>query len=79
VRPATLQITAWPVIARGEDWKTGICRDLGWSEDTSATWRTILAKVTSYADLEPSLLGRVEELIDFVTFQELPATHSPHH
>ena len=67
VRPATLQITAWPIIARGEDWKTGICRDLGWNEDTSATWRTILAKVTSYADLEPSLLGRVEELIDFVT------------
>jgi hypothetical protein len=23
--------------------------------------------VNSYADLEPSLLGRVEELIDFVT------------
>jgi hypothetical protein len=23
--------------------------------------------VTSYADLEPELLGRVEELIDFVT------------
>ncbi len=67
VRPATLQITAWPVIARGEDWKTGICRALDWNEDTSATWRSILAKVTSYADLEPSLLGRVEELIDFVT------------
>ncbi len=67
VRPATLQINDWPVIARGEDWKTGICRSLGWDQDTSATWRTILAKVTSYADLEPSLLGRVEELIDFVT------------
>ena len=67
VRPATLRINAWPVIARGGDWKTGICRDLGWNEDTSSTWRSILAKVTSYADLEPSLLGRVEELIDFVT------------
>jgi hypothetical protein len=67
VRPATLKITAWPVIPRGEDWKTGICRELGWNQDTSATWRTILGNVTSYADLEPSLLGRVEELIDFVT------------
>jgi hypothetical protein len=26
-----------------------------------------LACVTSYGDLEPALLGRVEELIDFVT------------
>jgi len=26
--------------------------------------------VTSYADLEPELLGRVEELIDFVTTPE---------
>jgi len=27
----------------------------------------ILGAVRTYADLEPSLLGRVEELIDFVT------------
>ena len=27
----------------------------------------ILATVCSYKDLEPSLLGRMEELIDFVT------------
>jgi len=67
VRPATLKITQWPIIPRGEDWKTGICRDLGWSQDTSATWRSILSRVTSYADLESTLLGRVEELIDFVT------------
>ena len=67
VRPSTLSIQAWPVIPQGQDWKTGICRDLGWNEDTSATWRSILSKVTNYADLEPSLLGRVEELIDFVT------------
>jgi hypothetical protein len=26
-----------------------------------------LSKVSSYNDLEPALLGRVEELIDFVT------------
>ena len=30
-------------------------------------WRRILGAVDSYADLEPELLGRVEELIDFVT------------
>ena len=27
----------------------------------------ILARVTRFTDLEPELLGRVEELIDFVT------------
>ena len=31
------------------------------------SWRRILRAVNSYADLEPELLGRVEELIDFVT------------
>ncbi len=30
-------------------------------------WRRILSRVQSYADLEPAFLGRVEELIDFVT------------
>ena len=36
-------------------------------QDVAAAWRRILRAVTSYADLEPELLGRVEELIDFVT------------
>ena len=30
----------------------------------------ILTRVRSYRDLEPELLGRVEELIDFVTVGE---------
>jgi hypothetical protein len=40
---------------------------LGWPPDTAAAWRKILGQVRSYADLEPVFLGRVEELIDFVT------------
>jgi hypothetical protein len=32
-----------------------------------AAWQRIRRAVRSYADLEPELLGRVEELIDFVT------------
>jgi hypothetical protein len=44
-----------------------VCRSLGWPENTGAVWQAILAKVGSYKDLEPELLGRVEELIDFVT------------
>jgi hypothetical protein len=33
----------------------------------AAAWQRILRSVSSYADLEPELLGRVEALIDFVT------------
>ena len=47
---------------------------IGWAhetqQDVAAAWRRILRAVTSYADLEPELLGRVEELIDFVTAPE---------
>ena len=67
VKPSSLGIPAWPDIPRGQDWKTGVCRALGWPENTGVAWQHILSRVTSYKDLEPSLLGRVEELIDFVT------------
>ncbi len=40
---------------------------LGWPDDTPAAWQRILRSVTSFTDLEPEFLGRVEELIDFVT------------
>ncbi|MDO5617695.1 DUF3097 domain-containing protein [Kocuria sp.] len=71
VKPSVLGIAAWPQVPRGTDWKTGICRGLGWpsasAEDTGKAWSHILSRVETYADLEPQLLGRVEELIDFVT------------
>ncbi len=67
VRPAALGIAAWPEVPRGRPWKDGVCAGLGWPVDPPAAWRRILGAVTGYADLEPSLLARVEELIDFVT------------
>jgi hypothetical protein len=67
VKPASLGIAAWPAVARGTPWKEGVLRALGWDGDTAAGWRRILGAANSYADLEPALLGRVEELIDFVT------------
>jgi hypothetical protein len=67
VKPASVGIPAWPDVPRGQDWKTGVCRALGWPENTGAAWQRILSSVRSYRDLEPELLGRVEELIDFVT------------
>ncbi|MEU9010820.1 DUF3097 domain-containing protein [Streptomyces sp. NPDC048479] len=67
VKPSSVGIRAWPSVPRGQDWKTGVCRALGWPENTGAAWQRILSGVRSYKDLEPELLGRVEELIDFVT------------
>ncbi|MFG3303868.1 DUF3097 domain-containing protein [Streptomyces wuyuanensis] len=67
VKPSSLGIPAWPSVPRGQDWKTGVCRALGWPTNTGAAWQQILSRVNSYKDLEPALLGRVEELIDFVT------------
>ncbi|MEU7316223.1 DUF3097 domain-containing protein [Streptomyces sp. NPDC007083] len=67
VKPASAGIRAWPRVPHGQDWKTGVCRALGWPEHTGAAWQRLLGRVRSYKDLEPALLGRVEELIDFVT------------
>ncbi len=71
VKPDRLGMDSWPVIPRGTSWKHGICAHLGWPHDTQTdlalAWRRILGAVGSWTDLEPELLGRVEELIDFVT------------
>lgn len=71
VRPASVGISAWPDVPRGVDWKTGTCLALGWphesAADRAAAWRLIRGSVRGYADLDPALLGRVEQLIDFVT------------
>jgi hypothetical protein len=65
VKPAVAGIPAWPVVPRGEDWKTGVCARLG--VDPATMWPRLLASVRSYADLQPALVGAVERLIDFVT------------
>jgi hypothetical protein len=71
VKPARLGISAWPVIPKGTDWKRGVCRALGWPHaqqaDTAKAWQRIRGRVRDWNDLEPALIGRVEELIDFVT------------
>ncbi|GAA3034535.1 DUF3097 domain-containing protein [Streptosporangium longisporum] len=67
VRPQVLRIPAWPSVPRGVPWKEGVVAALGWNVETGEAWRRILGSVTTYADLEPDLLGPVEELIDFVT------------
>jgi len=67
VRPRTAGIAAWPEIPRGRPWKEGVIAALGQSVTPGEFWRTLLARVTTFADLDPTLVGAVEELIDFVT------------
>jgi hypothetical protein len=67
VRPSAVGIRAWPDVPRGKPWKEGVLRAIGWPPEVPAAWQRILRSVSSYADLEPELLGRVEALIDFVT------------
>ena len=67
VRPSAVGIAAWPDVPPGQPWKEGVLRAIGWPPEVPSAWQRILRSVTSYADLEPELLGRVEELIDFVT------------
>ena len=67
VKPALVGIDRWPDVPRGTPWKEGVLAAIGWPADAAAAWRRILHRIQSYADLEPEFLGRVEELIDFVT------------
>lgn len=67
VRPSAVGIAAWPVVPKGLPWKEGVVEALGWRCDTGEAWRRILGSVGDYRDLEAALVGRVEELIDFVT------------
>jgi hypothetical protein len=71
VKPDRVGREEWPVIPRGTEWKHGICEAFGWPHaeqaDIARAWQRILGQVRGYGDLEPALLARVEELIDFVT------------
>ncbi len=71
VKPGRLGLQQWPTVPRTVEWKHGICEALGWPHedqaDIAAAWQRILGRVATYADLEPQLLGPVEQLIDFVT------------
>ena len=71
VKPGRLGLREWPTVPRNVEWKHGICRALGWPHrgqaDIAAAWQRIRGRVRDWTDLEPELIGRVEELIDFVT------------
>jgi hypothetical protein len=71
VKPERVGLKAWPSVPRNVEWKHGICAALGWPHrdqaDIARAWQRIRSSVRDWTDLEPALIGRVEELIDFVT------------
>jgi hypothetical protein len=75
VRPAVVGIEAWPQVPHGEDYKTGVARRLG-IDDPRELWRRIRAGVTTWNDLDRTLIGAVERLIDFVTEEQDPGDGS---
>lgn len=71
VKPKVVGLREWPAVPRSMEFKDGLLQALGMPYGTTAArakgWKHILGKVRHYADLEPSFLGRMEQLIDFVT------------
>ncbi|MGI9123530.1 MAG: DUF3097 domain-containing protein [Mycobacterium sp.] len=71
VKPQRLGLDAWPQVPRQVEWKRGVCQALGLPHngqaDIARAWRHIRSRVRDWNDLEPALISRVEELIDFVT------------
>ncbi len=71
VKPQRLGLKAWPSVPRHIEWKHGVCEALGWPHadqaDIARAWQRIRSTVRDWNDLEPALISRVEELIDFVT------------
>jgi hypothetical protein len=71
VKPRRLGLQAWPAVPRHDEWKHGACEALGLPHanqaDIASAWRRIRSRVRDWNDLQPALISRVEELIDFVT------------
>lgn len=64
--PRLMGLERWPDVPRGTPWKEGICAAVG-IDESWRFWKTLLGRIESYKDLDPSLVGAVEQLIDFVT------------
>jgi hypothetical protein len=71
VKPQRVGLPSWPEVPRHIEWKHGACKALGLPHadqaDIARAWRRIRSRVRDWNDLEPALISKVEELIDFVT------------
>lgn len=72
VNPAVVGLDRWPDVPKGQPWKDGIVAEvarrgtLDTKGDVRRFWRELLGRTESFRDLDPSLVGAVEQLIDFV-------------
>ena len=75
VRPERIGRKAWPQVPRDVDFKLGTLKALNLPHhdqaDIARGWQSILARVSTWRDLEPQLNTKVETLIDFVTQDHL--------
>ncbi len=69
VKPAVVGLERWPSVPLDRPWKDGVCAALG-VDDPSRFWRLLRRRVTTYRDLDSSLVGAVEQLVDFLTEQD---------
>ncbi|WP_145952722.1 DUF3097 domain-containing protein [Tessaracoccus aquimaris] len=75
VRPERIGRKAWPQVPRDVDFKLGTLKALNLPHhdqaDIARGWQAILARVSTWRDLDPQLNTKVETLIDFVTQDHL--------
>jgi hypothetical protein len=71
IRPEVMDLSEWPNVPRGVEWKQGMCDALGVS--ITDFWPRLRNRVRTFADLRPELVGAVERLIDFVAPPESEA------
>jgi len=64
IRPRTIGLESWPDVPKGIPWKQGLCDAIG--VNLEGFWPKLRNSVSSFADLDSSLVGAVEQLIDFV-------------
>lgn len=77
IKPPVLGFKAWPQVPMDRDFKKGTLAALGIprgkpygkieQSDVGLAWKAMLAKVSSYRDLDLDFVREVERLIDFVT------------
>lgn len=75
VLPSRIGLKKWPEVPKDVDWKKGTLAALNLphadQKDVAQAWQAILARVTSWRDLDPKFNTEMEKLIDFVTQDHL--------
>lgn len=75
IRPAVVGLKTWPDVPRDQDFKKGTLAAIGLPHrdqaDIARAWQGMLAKVTSWKDLDDRFVREVEKMIDYVTQDHL--------